>query len=132
MNLVIRTLRAFGLGIVLCSLSACGVGDLGIEGTVPTDTFPIVMRVSPDSGAAGETITVFGVGYSIIPNENILFLGEGASAATSYGLVTNGEPGEAEQLTFPVPAESLPGDQAVVVLVNENTSNADLSFTVLP
>lgn len=90
------------------------------------------MRISPDSGAAGDSITVFGVGYSIIPNENLLFIGEGASPATSYALVTNGQPGEVEQLTFTVPEESLPGTQETVLLVNDNSSNADITFTVLP
>lgn len=90
------------------------------------------MRISPDSGAPGDSITVYGVGYSIIPNENLLFIGQGASAATSYDLVTNGQPGEVEQLTFTVPNESLPGTQPVILLVNDNSSNADVTFTVLP
>lgn len=125
-------LTAFVLTLAIGSLPACGGDTFTTSDSVPTAAPPVIMRISPDSGAARDSITVFGVGYSINPNENILFIGEGASVATSYALVTNGQPGEVEQLTFTVPDESLPGTQETVLLVNDNSSNADVTFTVLP
>lgn len=127
-----RRILIFGLFLWVPVLVACGTDSIIDEESVPTGSPPIIMRISPDSGTAGETITVFGVGYSIIPSQNILFIGDGASVSMSYALVDNGQPGEVEQLTFMVPEESLPGTYNVVLLVDENTSNADIPFTVLP
>lgn len=120
---------------LLCSAAACipGGGDDGDPyENIPSSMDPVVAQVTPAVGAVGDTITVIGVGYSLVPQENIVIIGGGAVAATAYGLVPAPSGDEVEQLTATVPDGAALGLNSVVVLVNENTSNADITFTVIP
>jgi len=123
--------NAIALASVLL-LFAAGCGYDYLSPLIPTNSPPVVFRVAPNSGSAGDEITIFGLGFSIAYPENIIVIGGAPTGATSYGLVDDPDPGEIEAITFIVPAEALEGEGAIYVQVQGRSSNTDVSFTVLP
>lgn len=113
--------------------AACG-GSTGLQvsDTIPSGAPPLVLRVAPASGAIGAEVSLFGVGYSVIPAENIVHLGDTAILAETYNPISSGQPGEAEQLTFTVPDDATLGDNSIFISVLGIPSNAELIFTVTP
>ena len=88
--------------------------------------------INPANASGGEVVTVRGFGFSMIAAENIIIFGEEAISAESYELLDNPTSDEIEALTFTVPADSELGEQALLVLVGDNTSNNSVSLTVEP
>lgn len=121
--------------IIVClfALAACGSGDSSdFADDVPTQVTPTVSRVAPAAGKVGDTITIFGFGFSDIPPNNIVIIGGANIAATAYNLVPSPTATEIESLTATVPTGAAVGVDSVYLLVNENTSNTDITFTVTP
>jgi hypothetical protein len=122
------------LVIIICftlALGACGEVTL-FPSDVVTQTPPIVSRVEPASGPPGTEITVYGFGYSINTPNNIVIVGGSGSSATEYNLLDNPTETEIESLTAAVPDDAEIGESSVVVVVYQNTSNADIMFEVTP
>lgn len=120
---------------VLCLFSiSCGSASDAVDypSDVPTKSPPIVMSVAPSTGAAGDTITIYGVGFSSVPAFNTIIIGGAAIAATAYDLVPAPTSTAVEFLTAAVPAGAAVGADSILVLVHESPSNADTSFTVTP
>lgn len=119
---------------LLLSLSACGSGEPvdDFDASVATQAPPLVTRINPNNGRAGDTITVFGLGFSIAPGNNIITVGGSSTAATAYALVNPPAAGEIESLTFTVPAGATAGATTIFVTVLDNTSNNNVPFTVNP
>lgn len=115
--------------LVSCG-SSTGVPTIGDD--VPTQTTPLVSRVDPTAGTPGTPITIFGLGFSLAPPQNIIVLGDTAVAATSYQLLSAPTASEVEAITFDIPAGTTAGQTPVVVVVDNNPSNADVVLTVLP
>jgi ABC-type glycerol-3-phosphate transport system substrate-binding protein len=111
-------------------MAACGGGASGYEYDVPTDAPPTVSRVDPPQGPSGTEVTIYGFGFSFIPEINIISLGSTGAAADAYNLLASPTSAEIESLTFTVPANIAPGTYPVVVVVHDNASNADVTFTV--
>jgi len=124
-----RVLPILSLMLVL---SACGGGDPGYSDDVPTQAPPFVSRVEPTSGPVGTTITIYGFGFSIAAPTNLVVLGGSGSAATSYQLLNNASSIEIESITAVVPNDAAVGSSEVMVVVYDNVSNADVTFTVTP
>lgn len=124
-------LRAFAIAVMLL-VASCGDTSIGFAPDVPTDSPPIVSRVDPNSGSVGDEITIFGLGFTVSVPENIVIIGDAAASATSYRLLSNPTSTEIEAITADVPIGAQQGEGPVVVLVHENVSNADVSFTVMP
>ncbi len=117
------------VGIVI----GCGTEtQSSFDSHIPSGAPPIVERVDPTSAAAGETVTLFGVGFSIIAAENILHIGETAVSATEYGVVDEPVGAEVEQLDFELPEELSAGDYDIFLSVLSTPSNADQSLTITP
>lgn len=116
--------------IALFSLSCGGSSDYNPN--VPTDSPPIVSRAEPSAGKAGDVISIFGLGYSIAYPEDIVVVGGAATSATSYRLLDNPTANEIEAITFIVPEDAEIGEGPIYVQVDGNSSNVDVSFTVLP
>lgn len=116
---------------VLLLIASCGGGN-NYPSDVPTDSPPIVSRVDPSAGAPGDSITIFGLGFSIAAPDNTVIIGGAAVAATSYRLVDPPTSTEIEALTATVPTGAAVGTSSVVVVVDDQTSNADVTFTVTP
>lgn len=126
-----RTFKITGLALIAL-VSACGGagGDFGDD--VPTGAPPTVSSISPTVGQAGSAITIVGFGFSEIPPNNIVIIGGAAVAASAYNLVDPPTATDIESITALVPAGAAIGADSVVVLVNDNTSNQDVTFTVTP
>ena len=115
--------------------TACGVGigtDDDYDATVPTASPPVVSRVDPNAGAAGDEITLFGFGFCIAYPENIVVVGGAATEATGYRLLTNPTSTEIEARTFTVPDDAIVGEGPISMPVYGDASNTDVSFTVVP
>lgn len=117
---------------LLAAIAMASCGGVSYNPNVPTDSPPIVTRVDPNSGRAGDEITIFGLGFSIAYPENIVVVGNAPTGATSYSLLDNPTSDEIEAITFTVPADAEAGEGPVYVLVEGDSSNADVSFTVMP
>lgn len=119
--------------IVLVLAASCGSGaGSSFPSDVPTDLTPVVSRVEPNTGAVGDIITIFGYGYSTSTADNIVIIGAAAVSATGYALVDPPSPTEIETLTATIPEGVETGENSVAVLVYDNVSNQDITFTVTP
>lgn len=102
------------------------------DASIATQVAPVVTRINPASGRAGDIITIFGVGFSVIPEDNIVLLTNAAALALSYNAVAAAREGEVEQLTFAIPTNATTGITSVLVNVYDNSSNSDITLTVNP
>jgi hypothetical protein len=114
-----------------CALSACSSIDNYSE-NIPTNSPPIIDRVDPNAGAPGDTISIYGFGFSVAPPENIVVIGGAATSAASYNLLPDPTDREIEVITAEVPTGAEVGEGAILVEVDGNASNSDVSFTVTP
>lgn len=126
-----------GIFLLLAScfllLSSCGSdSSITFDVSIPSQNAPIVTRVAPANGKAGDVIAVFGVGFSVEASNNVVVFGNISTTATNYGLVAPAAAGEVEQLTVTIPAGATVGANSVYVNVFENTSNTNISFTINP
>lgn len=109
--------------VVFC-LCACGDADRAGEIAVP-----VLVRIDPETAQIGDELVVFGSGFS--PEEdNILFLGGIVVIDTDWDLASTGLDGEEEQIRFDLPAETQLGEQELIVMTGNKTSNA-LVLTVV-
>jgi hypothetical protein len=117
-----------------CSLvtvfSSCGDVSLEFDSTVPSGLEPYVHRIDPANGKAGDTVTIFGFGFSVEAGSNIVSFGSETAVATAYSEVSPAAEGELESLTVTVPDGVSIGEAPVYVTVFTNTSNANISFTI--
>lgn len=126
-------MRRLGISLVLVlALVSCGSPSDPYGPDIPTNSPPYVSRIEPNSGRAGDTVTIFGFGFSVAVPENIVIIGGAATSATTYTLLSNITGDEIESLTAVVPNDAQAGEGAIYVQVHENVSNADVSFTVTP
>lgn len=116
--------------LLVLVLPSCGSGEDAYPSDIPTGSPPIVSRVDPTSAAAGDRITIFGLGFSSAAPVNIVIVGGAATSADEYALLDSPMETEAESLTATVPEDAAAGETSVVVQVYENTSNGDVAFTV--
>ena len=116
----------------LLVLTGCGSGNgaTEIDASIATQSPPVVVRVNPTSGHAGDAVTIFGLGFSAQAGSNIVSIGATSTTASSYALVNPPAAGEIESLTFTVPSGAATGANSVFVTVFENTSNTNIQFTV--
>ncbi len=127
-------MRIHALTIAFCILflTSCGSAGSGFEPDIPTNSPPIVSRVDPASGAAGSVITIYGFGFSYIAELNIVSIGESAAPASSYRLLDSPTSTEIEALEMTLPNDASVGESPIIVIVHENVSNSDITFTVTP
>lgn len=126
-------LKRFCIFVVLaCALSACGASSDPYGPDIPTNSPPFVSRVEPNTGRAGDTVTIFGFGFSVAVPANIVIIGGAATSAATYTLLSNITADEIESITAVVPDDAELGEAAIYVQVHDNVSNADVSFTVTP
>lgn len=102
------------------------------DASVATQVAPVVTRINPTFGRAGDIITIFGMGFSVIPEDNIVLLTSAAAPAFSYSLASPAGSGEVEQLTFAIPTNARAGITSVIVNVYDNSSNSDITLMVNP
>ncbi|MBI2345658.1 MAG: IPT/TIG domain-containing protein [Deltaproteobacteria bacterium] len=111
----------------------CGnAPSVEFDESVPAQLSPIVTRVAPVAGRAGDTITIFGFGFSAEAQQNIVVVGGSTAIATAYALVDPPAAGELERLTFVVPSGAAVGATTIACNVFEQASNGDVAFTVNP
>lgn len=124
--------------VVLCAGLCAGCGDATSERVEPfdpavaTQVTPVVTRIAPVTGRSGDLMTIFGAGFSVVPEDNIVILSNTVALAASYAATAAGTPGEVEQLTFTIPSNTTIGTHAVTVNVYEHTSNGNVTLTVTP
>lgn len=112
---------------------SCGSEEaFTLDSSVATDALPYVNRINPASGQVGDTITIFGFGFSNGAPSNIVHVGGTAVAAATYALINSPTSTEIEQLTFAIPAGAATGAAGIAVTVFDNTSNAGVQLTINP
>lgn len=117
----------------LLFITACGSAEeIAFDPTISTQAPPFVARVSPTSGQVGDTVTLFGFGFSNAVAANAITLGGASAKAATYALVDPVVGAEIEKITFAVPSGATAGATTVFVTVFDETSNNDVSFTVNP
>lgn len=122
----------YALTVACFLLTCCGSGASSFESDVPTDTPPTITRIDPATGTSGQTVTIFGFGFSLVPQNNAILIGDTSVTAETYALVDPSLPDEIEQLTFVVPDGMSIGDHSITLVVGEYTSNSDILFSVTP
>ncbi len=128
MKHLISTLAAV---VIFCGIVACGSG-VDYDSTVTTESPPYVNRIDPSAANRGDTITVYGFGFSFVPEYNIISLGDIAIVASSHDFLAAPVENEIESLTFVVPSNINFGDYGIVITVLGNTSNSNVTLTVNP
>lgn len=110
----------------------CGSsGDL-FDATIPSQVNPIVTRIDPTSANAGDTVTIFGIGFSAVPELNVIVMGSATTSANNYSLLPSPSGDEVESLTFVVPSGITPGTYPIYVVVVDNVSNTNVTITINP
>lgn len=124
----------FFFSLLFFSTLGCGgaVSVSDFDASISTQSLPFVKRVSPAGGQAGDTVTLFGFGFSSAPANNIIHIGGTTATATNYALVNPPADGEIESLTFTLPAGATAAAANISVTVFDFTSNTDVQFTVNP
>lgn len=126
-------LKRLAIAVLPLLVASCGGGGTTeYAPDVPTNSPPVVSRVDPNSGGPGSEVTIFGFGYTISVPENIVVIGGVATNATSYRLLSNPTSTEIEAITADVPANATVGEGPIYVVIYDNVSNSDVSFTVTP
>lgn len=120
------------IGVVVGCGSATDDLPGSFDASVATQVAPVVTRISPTIGRAGDIITIFGVGFSVIPEDNIVLLTSAATPAFSYTANNAAGSGEVEQLAFVIPSNAKSGVTFVLVSVYGNSSNSDITLIVTP
>ncbi|PIR25299.1 MAG: hypothetical protein COX62_00605 [Deltaproteobacteria bacterium CG_4_10_14_0_2_um_filter_43_8] len=127
-----RAFKLFSFFLFALFLSHCGSGSSEFDADISTESFPIVSRIDPENASIGDTITIYGLGFSLVPSNNVVVIGEISATAESYSLVDPAVGTEVEALTVTVPADASVGENSVTVLVGSNLSNSDILLTVDP
>ena len=123
--------RLYTILIIAIFLVACGSSSSNdFSDNIPTNSPPIVSRVDPANASAGDEVTIFGFGFSMAVPENIVMIGDAATNATAYSLLESPTDTEIESLTAIVPDDVTAGENSVIVVVDVNISNADITITV--
>ena len=120
------------LALFCLCLNSCGGDTAQFSETVPTQSIPIIQRLNPTILSRGDTLSVFGFGFSLIPQENVISIGNTAIAAASYALADTGNEGEIEVLTVTIPNDTPLEESSVFVIVNGEISNSNLTITIQP
>lgn len=128
--------KSFFLFIITFVLSACG-SDLGYPSAIATQSAPALLQIIPTSAAPGDTVAVYGLGFSVIPAANVLFLGETEIAASAYALNEDDALEAPEVLSFVLPDDIVADDYTVSLFVNYDNGNgvstsSNLNLTVTP
>jgi hypothetical protein len=126
-----RRLFIMGLALGSCAVMSCGNAELRhFDERVVMQFPPTVTRVSPTSAKAGDTVTIVGIGFSVIPADNIIQVGSSVTVAQTYALTATPAEGELEQITFTVPVDVGIGAASLALSIYDNTSNANIAVTV--
>lgn len=125
--------KSFCLLLLFCA-AACGSESdpFDFDPSVSTQALPYVNRVEPTSGQAGDTVTIFGFGFSVAPANNTINIGKRSAIAATYALKDPPSTGEIETLTVTIPSGAETGAAPVFVTVFDWTSNSDIQLTVNP
>lgn len=103
---------------------------LDLDSSISTGALPYINRINPNAGQAGDTITIFGFGFSSEAANNTIIVGGTSVTASTYALVNPAVAGEIEQLTFVIPAGAAVGAAGVLVTVFDNSSNGNVQLTI--
>lgn len=115
-------------------LTGCGSSSntIDLDPSVATDLPTVLHRVDPATAHAGDTITLFGFGFSVAAAENLLVVGDTSAAANTYSLLATPATDELESLTVTLPTSLTPGDYALTLFVHETQSNDTVTLTITP
>lgn len=130
----VKFLLSWSLALTAIFLAGCGSGTAettGFDPSITVQSTPFINRAAPTSARPGDTVTIFGFGFSNEAPNNIVTVGGSAAAAGGYTLVASPTSSEIESLTFTIPSGAAAGNADLFVTVFDNISNA-VSFTVNP
>lgn len=118
-----RKLLILIITVTLFTLSCGGRNGLDFDASIATQSYPIISRVDPATGTAGDTITIFGFGFSSAGELNTVVLGDNAIVAQNYALLDPPVDDEIEQIDFVIPTGLTADTVDLSLLVLENVSN---------
>lgn len=121
--------------LILAAFFAVGCGSGGgdaFDSSVQLQVTPVVTRTAPTSAAVGDTVNIFGAGFSAVPGYNVIIIDGVETLANTYALAPAPSGAEVEQITFVVPAGVSVGTHTVLVYVVDNPSNANITITITP
>lgn len=124
-------MRRLACATLLCILIGCGDDIPQLSPSIVTDELPLITRIAPATARGGDTVALFGIGFSNVPGETLVFVGNQLTQAATYALAPAAAGAELETLTFVVPANTAVGDTTVRLMINNFGSNA-VTFTVSP
>ncbi len=126
-------MRKLAATLFIILIASCGgSGSDPYPNDVPTHAPPLVTRIDPDSASPGDTVTIYGLGYSIIPEYNLITFGSVSAVADSYDFLDPPGDGEFEIITVVIPDDVEVGINPVMVTVHQTTSNDDVSIDIIP
>lgn len=111
-------------------IAGCGASSHTFAPSISTQTYPVITRIAPAVGTAGDTITVFGSGFSSAAPLNVVIINGAETLANAYSLVAAPVGDEIESLTFIVPTGITAGTYGIYLDVLNNVSNTDITITI--
>lgn len=97
---------------------------------VPSGAYPVITRISPTTATAGDTATIFGVGFAAAASLNVVIIDGSEALGETYNLIAVPLGDEVESITFTVPVGITPGTYPIFVYVIENVSNTNITITI--
>lgn len=116
---------------IVATLMGCGTTADPIHSSVSTQLLPFIVATEPATVSTGDTLTLFGFGFSSHENANIAITGDDTIFASNYTLVSGRDDGAIESLDITIPAAAAAGDSTLLLQVFNNTSNVH-TITITP
>ena len=122
------------IGVLLLAFTLVGCGEEAISDISAsiTEAPPNLSSVTPATAAQGATIALRGSGFSVVAQENVVWIGTESMVATNYLLLNPPTSSEIEEIQATLPASLIPGTYAVIVQTGDMMSNGNLNLTVTP
>lgn len=117
------------IALLFCSCGTTTDGE-GFDPTVTSQVEPYITRIAPAAGTAGDTITIFGIGFSNALAFNVIIINGEEIFANGHTFLNPPSGDEFESLTFTIPAGMTLGVHSVFLDVLDNPSNTNVTITI--
>jgi len=121
--------------MLACGLFAAMTAGAGGCGNTTPAPSAIITRIDPSASGVGDTVTIFGYGFSETSELNVVFVSSTQTFAdrNSWKLLSDPSGDEIESITFTVP-DINPGTYPIYVFVSDSgvVTNTDINITIRP
>ena len=123
-------MRNLAIIAIIVMFAACGSGSDGFDPTVPSQSPPIITQVVPATASPGDTVSLYGSGFSNEAASNIVVFGTSTLSASTWEMLPTPVGDESEAITFTIPTDAAVGTFDIYVFVIDNPSNTNLTLTI--